>query len=110
MLYRVPYSVVIWSEAMTWISIIGACIMQRKQAFTTIQPAQCTRIEHEIESEASELIADLTQMSTDLNSEAKPGHLVFNSLTDIPVNRRRAFARECSAWTAAELNTIRCHR
>lgn len=36
--------------------------MQRKQAFTTTQPAQCLGITRKIESEASELIAELKQI------------------------------------------------
>lgn len=78
----------ILSLAKTCINVIGACIMQKKQAFTTIQPAQCLGIKYKME--ASELI----RKSTDHNSRAKPGHLVFNSLIDMSVNLRKAFASE----------------
>lgn len=62
MLCTVSQSMVILPPAKTWIRFIGACIMQRKQAFTTTQSAQSLGIKHYTESEASELIAGLTQI------------------------------------------------
>lgn len=53
--------------------------MQKKQALTTIQPAQRLGIKYEKD------ILILTQ-------GAKPGHLVFNTLIDMSVNLRGASA------------------